>query len=121
MTLGIVLFLAVSMFITSCIVRKTILAAASAGGWLLVMVQSYTLTDYPVTFDVYMGLVLFGFAMIVVSIILGVSFLLGDKKSEENIVDSDWASIKQELDEIRQEKEDMGFLYKKPRNRSRWS
>lgn len=109
------MILAVSMFIGYFVIRKTTVAVASGGAWLLVTVFAWTQTTYPVAFDIYTGLALFGVAMLAISIIMGV---IGGKKDEGmTIINDDWSDIRSELDEIRKEREDMSFLYKSNRKR----
>lgn len=110
--------LVIGMTIAMYMFRKTALAAVSAGSWLLLMVYSYSLSVYPASFDIYVGVSLFSFAMLVVCIISGVTFLTGDKKSEENIVD-EYRAIRSEFEEMQKEQDSIAFLYKKPKKKGR--
>lgn len=113
------MMLVIGMTIAMYMFKKTALAAIAGGSWLLLGVYTYTLTTYPASFDIYIGLTFFSVAMLVVSIISGVTFLTGDKKSDENIVESDWDDVRNEMEEMQKERDSMGFLYKKPKTKRR--
>jgi len=117
MLLAILIVLALAFMVTVFIFRKVILVVGAAGSWLLIMFQAYQSSDYPATFDIYMGLTLFSVAMIISCIILiPAGFFAGDKKGDGDMAEGDWDEVKREFEELQREQESTRFLHRKRKN-----